>query len=79
MRLNISLQNGEWAITLAKKNIKLKWTLLVTYLLVGICPLLIMAQLTMKSVNEYFVEERKKELLLQANVKSGHIGISDYL
>ena len=68
MRLNISLQNGEWAITLAKKNIKLKWTLLVTYLLVGICPLLIMAQLTMKSVNEYFVEERKKELLLQANV-----------
>ena len=47
---------------MAKKNIKLKWTLLVTYLLVGICPLLIMAQLTMKSVNEYFVEERKKEL-----------------
>lgn len=38
-----------------------------------------MAQLTMKSVNEYFVEERKKELLLQANVISGHIGISDYL
>lgn len=64
---------------MAKKNIKLKWTLLVTYLLVGICPLLIMAQLTMKSVNEYFVEERKKELLLQANVISGHIGISDYL
>ena len=79
MLRNIFLQNGELAIILAKKNIKLKWTLLVTYLLVGICPLLLMAQLTMKSVNEYFVEERKKELLLQANVISGHIGISDYL
>ena len=38
-----------------------------------------MAQLTLKSVEGYFVEERKKELLLQANVVSGHIGISDYL
>lgn len=38
-----------------------------------------MAQLTLKSVEGYFVEERKKELLLQANVVSGHIGISNYL
>ena len=64
---------------MAKRSIKLKWTLLITYILLGICPLLIMAQLTLKSVEGYFVEERKKELLLQANVVSGHIGISDYL
>lgn len=61
---------------MAKRSIKLKWTLLITYILLGICPLLIMAQLTLKSVEGYFVEERKKELLLQANVVSGHIGIT---
>lgn len=79
MRLNISLQNGELAIILAKKSIKLKWTLFITYALIGICPLFIVAQLTLNSVQGYFVEERKKELLLQANIVSGHIGISDYM
>ncbi len=64
---------------MAKKSIKLKWTLFITYALIGIFPLLIVAQLTLNSVQEYFVEERKKELLLQANVVSGHIGISDYM
>ena len=44
----------------------------------GYMSALIMAQLTMKSVNEYFVEERKRTAS-QANVISGHIGISDYL
>ena len=64
---------------MAKKSIKLKWTLLRTYALIGIFPLLILDQLTHNSVQEYFVEERKKELLLQANVVSGHIGLSDYM
>ena len=64
---------------MAKKNIKLKWTLLATYMLIGIIPLVIMTQIALESVQGYFVEERKKELLLQANVISGHISISDYM
>lgn len=64
---------------MAKRNIKLKWTLLITYVAIGVFPLIMLSQLTLNSVQKYFVEERKKELLLQANVVSGHIGISDYM
>ena len=64
---------------MAKRNIKLKWTLLITYLIIGLCPLIILSNLTFESVEKYFIEERKKELLLQANVISGHISISDYM
>lgn len=79
MHRNIFSQNGELAIILAKRNIKLKWTLLITYLIIGLCPLIILSNLTFESVEKYFIEERKKELLLQANVISGHISISDYM
>lgn len=48
-------------------------------MLIGIIPLVIMTQIALESVQGYFVEERKKELLLQANVISGHISISDYM
>ena len=61
------------------RSIKLKWTLLTTYMMVGIIPLIIITNIAMSSVQGYFVEERKKELLLQANVVSGHISISDYM
>lgn len=64
---------------MAKRNVKLKWTLITTYMLIGIIPLVIMTQVALKSVRGYFVEERKKELLSQANVISGHISISDYM
>lgn len=64
---------------MAKRNIKLKWTLLITYIVIGVFPLIMLSQLTLNSVQKYFVEERKKELLLQANVVSGHISISDYM
>ncbi|MEA4973196.1 MAG: HAMP domain-containing sensor histidine kinase [Candidatus Metalachnospira sp.] len=64
---------------MAKRNIKLKWTLLITYIVIGVFPLIVLSQLTLNTVQRYFVEERKKELLLQANVVSGHIGISDYM
>ncbi len=64
---------------MAKRNIKLKWTLLITYIVIGVFPLIMLSQLTLNSVQKYFVEERKKELLLQANVVSGHIGISNYM
>ncbi len=48
-------------------------------MLIGIVPLLIMTQVALSSMQSYFVEERKKELLQQANVISGHISISDYM
>lgn len=79
MHRNTFSQNGELAITLAKRSVKLKSTLLATFMLVGIVPLVIMTQISLKSVQSYFVEERKKELLQQANVISGHISISDYM
>ena len=60
MHRNIFSQNGELAIILAKRNIKLKWTLLITYLIIGLCPLIILSNLTFESVEKYFIEERKK-------------------
>lgn len=67
--------------TKAKKAhfISLRWILLAAYALTGIIPLLLMASTMLHSVQGYFVEERKKELLSQANVISGQAASSNYL
>lgn len=67
---------------LIKKNnapfISLRWILLVTYIIVGIIPLLLVANTILHSIQGYFVEERKKELLSQANVVAGQLSSYDF-
>lgn len=59
--------------------ISLRWILLAAYAVAGIVPLLILASTMLHSVQDYFVEERKKELLSQANVISGQLASSGFL
>lgn len=59
--------------------ISLRWILLLGYVLAGIIPLLLLASTMLHSVQGYFVEERKKELLSQANVISGQLTSSSFL
>lgn len=80
MNRSISLQNGELVTILTKRKeqkklpfISLRWILLGGYLVVGIAPLLILASTMLHSMQGYFIEERKKELLSQANVISGQL------
>ena len=83
MNLNIFLQNGELVIILVKnKKVSfksLRWTLLLTYISIGFLPLLFFTNTTFKTMNKYYIEERKKELLSQANIVSGHITVMNYL
>lgn len=82
MTPNISLQNGELVIILTKlikKGNSLQFMLLITYMLVGVVPLVLFTNTIFRTMDEYFVEERKKELLNQANILSGKISASDYL
>ena len=53
--------------------------LLLTYMLVGVVPLILFTNTIFRTMDEYFVEERKKELLNQANILSGKISDSQYL
>ena len=59
--------------------ISLRWILLIGYAAAGIIPLLLLASTMLHSVQGYFVEERKKELLSQANVISGQLTSSSFL
>lgn len=81
MTLNIYLLNGEWDITLDKKRRGhgIRTMLLITYILTSMIPLLILSNIVFKTTEKYYIEERKKELLNQANILSGHIVISDYM
>jgi signal transduction histidine kinase len=87
---NTFLQNGELVIILIKSKqperkekkphfLSLRWILLATYVVVGIVPLLLIASTILHSVQDYFIEERKKELLSEANVISGQITSHDYM
>ena len=53
--------------------------LFATYIIVGIVPVLFSSTVIFKATENYYIEERKKELLNQANILSGHITISNYL
>lgn len=82
MTQNIFLQNGELVIILTKlkKNWNsLQFMLLLTYMLVGVVPLVLFTNTIFRTMDEYFVQERKKELLSQANILSGKISASNYL
>ncbi|MGL4790372.1 MAG: ATP-binding protein [Anaerotignaceae bacterium] len=57
----------------------IRWMLLVTYVCVGVIPLLLLSSVVFTTTEKYYIEERKKELLNQANILSGHIMISDYM
>ncbi len=57
----------------------IRWLLFITYVLTGIVPLLLLSNIVFKTTEKYYIEERKRELLNQANILSGHIVISDYL
>ncbi|MBR5590308.1 MAG: hypothetical protein IKW40_02140, partial [Anaerotignum sp.] len=59
--------------------VSLRWFLLAGYAAAGIIPLLLLASTMLHSVQGYFVEERKKELLSQANVISGQLTSSGFL
>lgn len=82
MNRNISLRNGELVTILTKGNkrkfLSLRWILLGSYILIGLVPLFFLTSTMFRTVNSYFVEERKKELLSQANVISGQLISSDY-
>lgn len=58
--------------------ISLRLVLLVTYIIVGVVPLLLMASTMLHSTKIYFVEERKKELLSEANVIAGQLASYDF-
>lgn len=90
MSRNLFLQNGELVIILIKSVkdtfkkkksyfLSLRWILLASYVGVGIIPLLLIAGTFVHSVQGYFIEERKKELLSQANVISGQITSHNYM
>ena len=57
----------------------LRWTMLIAFVAVGFIPMLIFSTIVFDTMDQYFIEERKKELLSQANVISGHITISEYM
>ena len=82
MNLSIYIQNGELVIILAKKKgtgLRIKFLMIVTYLCAGLIPLFLFTAVVFKTTESYFIEERKKELLNQANILSGHITISGYM
>ena len=64
---------------LRKKWNSLQWLLLLTYILVGVVPLVLFTNTIFRAMDGYFVEERKKELLGQANILSGKISANHYL
>ena len=53
--------------------------LFATYTAVSIIPLLLFSSVIFKTTENYYIEERKKELLNQANIFSGHITISIFM
>ena len=59
--------------------ISLRWVMLAGYLVGGIVPLLLLASTILHSVQGYFLDERKKVLLSQANVISGQVTSSEFL
>ena len=59
--------------------LSLRWILLAGYAVAGIVPLLLLSSTMLHSVQGYFVEERKKELLSEANVISGQLTSSGFL
>ncbi len=67
---------------MAKKkggSYRIKFLMIITYLCAGLIPLFLFTAVVFKTTENYFIEEKKKELLNQANIFSGHITISGYL
>jgi len=81
VNLNIYIQNGELDTILVKNagSYRIKFLLIITYLCTGLLPLFLFTSVVFRTTENYFIEERKKELLAQANIFSGHITLSGYL
>ncbi len=56
----------------------LRGTLLLTYICVGILPLLLFTGLVLSSLTNYYTQERKKEMLRHGNVLAGYISLSGF-
>ncbi len=90
MSRNISSRSGEWVIILIDNQdkvtkeepamfVSLRWILLSTYLIAGILPLFLITNIILHSMEDYFITERKAELLSQANMLAGQITSFDYI
>ena len=62
-----------------KKHHGIRSFLMLTFIVAGVLPLLLLSNIVFYITEQYYIEERKKELLNQANILSGHIALSDYL
>ncbi|MCQ4725251.1 HAMP domain-containing histidine kinase [Anaerotignum faecicola] len=62
-----------------KKRHGIRILLVLTYVFTGIIPLFLLSNVVFSTTEKYYIEERKKELLNQANILSGHIVISNYM
>ncbi len=87
MTLSISILSGE-LVTISSKLFQwireidfrsVKFKMLVTYLIIGIVPLLFFLFNTTKTLQTYFEENNEKEVLYQANKIAGNIQKADYL
>ena len=87
MTLSISIQSGE-LVTISSKILNwlkgidlrsVKFQMLITYLIIGIVPLLFFSFNTTKALQEYFEDNNEKEVLYQANKIAGNIQKADYL
>ncbi|MFI3174020.1 MAG: ATP-binding protein [Bacillota bacterium] len=56
----------------------LRWILLSTYLAVALLPLWVVSGSILESIETYFIEERKAELLSQANMIAGQLASFHY-
>ncbi|WP_341877438.1 HAMP domain-containing sensor histidine kinase [Defluviitalea saccharophila] len=57
----------------------LRWKILFIFMLISFLPLMLFSMTLYKRLENHYIEERKAELLRQANVTAGHIAIGKYL
>lgn len=90
MNLSISSLNGELVTILINNHkgdnetkspffVSLRWILMITYLTVGMLPVFFITNNINRSMEEYFVNERKAELLSNANMIAGQVSSYNYL
>lgn len=56
-----------------------RWKIFLSYIFVGILPLIIFFTIITSTIERYFIEQRTIELKRQANIFATHINLSNYL
>lgn len=88
MTLSISILSGELVTISSNRFLQwikgidvrsVKFQMLITYLIIGIIPLLFFSFNTTKTLQVYFEDTNEKEVLYQANKIAGNIQKADYL